>query len=377
MRSDEVSSDIEDIIGQFIQALERKLDGAERATNKRSMVINFYNYAQRITLGVIFLVTYKKENTIDFDTDDESWTREFHKHELRILHPGVIASIVFPFLRPFITWLIQFTEIGQMSMRIIDYIHQSVDLHRAAKERHDKMQRRLSIETGAKERPFSELKSQPGFRRRLIDGFIDALMDKKITLEQFIGSAHFLLLAGFETTAATASCLMWHLARNPEIQTKLRQVIMEEGIDADYVMWCLMETIRWLPAVPLGVGRVAGVDVMTNDGIVIPKGTFIMPSIYSIHHDEDIWPEHEKYIPERWRYSSTFHPAAFMGFGLGPRNCVGGKMAIHELKLITKAILTRYIVEPCDETVKEYTFKSPGLLYTIPDKPIMIRFTAI
>lgn len=377
MRSDDVSLDIEHIIDQFIQAIERKLDKAEQATNKRSIILNAHNYAQRITLGIIFLVTYRKENMVDFDAIDDTWTKNFHDRELMILHPLLKLSISFPFVRPIAAWLFQFTDMGAMHLRITDYIHQSVDSHRAAREEFNKMQRRMSAATGAKERPFSELKSQPGFKRRLIDGFIDALMDKKITYEQLIGSAHFLLLAGFETTAATVTCLLWHLARNTEIQSKLRQTIIEEGTDADYVFWCIMETIRWHPAVPLGVGRVLGEDVTTNEGLLIPKGTFMMPSIYSIHHDESIWPEHEKFLPERWRYSSTFHPAAFMGFGLGPRNCVGGKLAIHEIKLMIKAILTRYKVEVCDETVKSYTFKSPGLVYTIPDEKVLLQFTAL
>lgn len=202
-------------------------------------------------------------------------------------------------------------------------------------------------------------------------------MDGKINREQFISSANFLLMAGFETTAATASCMLWHLARDPNIQTKLRQAIIEEGIDADYVAWCIMETIRWHPPVPLGVGRILGADITTNDGLLIPKGTFVMPSIYSIHHDESMWPEHDRYLPERWQGQSKFHPAAFMGFGLGPRNCVGGKLAIHELKLILKAILTRYKVEVCEATPEKYGFASPGLIFTIPDAPVKLEFKPV
>lgn len=365
------------MIEQLVEALEYRLRNAEKLTNKRSFIMDAHDTAQRLALGVIFLVMYKQDNIIDFKVERDSWTEQFHVASKMILNPMTLISMAFPFLRPLVTFLIQFHTVGQMNLRIVDYINQAADLHRSARERFTKMQRKLSIETGSKERSFTELKSQPGFKRRMIDGVIDALVEKKITHEQFIGSAHFLLLAGFETTAGTITCLLWQLAQNPEVEAKLRANIVEKGIDAEYVTWCIMETVRWHPPVILGAGRILAENITTSDGILIPKGSFVFPSAYSIHHDDTIWPNADKFIPERWRDLSTFHPAAFMGFGLGPRNCVGGKMAIHEIKLVLRALLTNYKIEKCSETVNEYKFSAPGLLYTIPDQPIKVRLSAL
>lgn len=370
MRSDEVSSDIEQVIEQFILALERKLDQAERLTGKREVILNAHNYAQRVTLAVIFLVMYKKENIIDFDAIEDNWTETFERAELSVLHPIVKLALALPFLLPYVIWIMRFHPFGQLSLRITEYINQADDLHQAAKERYDKIH-------GAKGVPFRESKNQPGFKRRLIDGFIDALKEGKINKEQFVGSANFLLMAAFETTAVAVTCLLWQLAQHPDVQSKLRDTIITEGIDGDFVVWCIMESIRCHPPAPLGTGRVIGEDITTNDGLFIPKGTFVMASIYSIHHDEDIWPEHDKFLPERWRYSSKFHPAAFMGFGLGPRNCVGGKMAMHEIKLILKAILIRYQVSKCEQTPDQYNFTSPGMIYSVPDEPVKLQFTPL
>lgn len=360
VRSDEVSSDIEQVLEQFVAALDRKLDRAKRSTNRASVTLNAHNYAQRITLAVVFLAMYKRENEVDFDSDEDGWTEAFRRAEISVQNPVIKLAWALPFLRPTLTKILQLHPVGYMNVRVVRYINQAVDLHRSSDKRHPA--------TGERE-------DRAVFKRRLIDGFIDALEEKKINHELFIGSAFFLLLAGFETTAATATCLLWHLARNLDIQTKLRETLLNDGIDADYVLWCILETVRWHPAVPLGIGRVLGADVTTKNGLLIPKGSFVMPSTYSIHHDESIWPQHDKFIPERWRNQSKFHPAAFLGFGLGPRNCVGGKLAIHELKLIIRTILTRYRVEACARTPAVYGFVSPGLIYTVPDKPVQLQFT--
>lgn len=98
VRSDVISLDVEQVINQFVQAVERKLDQAEKLTNSRTAVVDVHNYAQRMTLAMIFLVTYRKENVIDCDTDDESWVDAFNLAELTFLHWGQKLARALPFL---------------------------------------------------------------------------------------------------------------------------------------------------------------------------------------------------------------------------------------------------------------------------------------
>lgn len=376
VRSDEVSADIKLIIERLSRSLDNKLDKAESASGKRSIVLDVHDTFQRYTLAVIFLITYKRDNMIDFDAEVDNWVNVMEQGARNISNPIVTTAIMFPFLRSHCRFLVQFHKVGQLQVKVIDYIIKATDINRVAREAHSKIQKRLSVTTGSKERSFSELKRQGDFKRRLVDTIIDSFIEKRIKYDEFIGSTLFLLLAGFETTADTITCLVWHLAREPKIQEKLREALRERGIDDEYVMWCILETVRWHPAVPLGTGRILSEDVTVN-GLMVPKGSFVMPSTHSIHHDSTIWPEADKFDPERWRYQSTFHPAAFMGFGLGPRNCVGGKLAIHEIKLVMQLLLSKYRIERCPETTEEYNFSSPGLVYTILDQPIKVRLVAL
>lgn len=369
-------SDIQQVLEKLGAALNRKIEKSRRVFRQNSVVVDIHDIFQRYTLSVIFLLAYKRDNDIDFDAEHDFWVDQMDDGAKNITNPLVSLSITFPFLRPLCKFLIQFHPVGKLQKRVIDYIVEATDINRLAREQHEKFQRKLSLTTGVKERKFGDLKRQGVFKRSLVDTIIDAYIEKKICYDHFIGSTLFLLLAGFETTADTITCLVWHLAHQPKIQQKLRKTILEQGVDADYVVWCIYETIRWHPAVPLGTGRILSEDINVN-GTFLPKGSFVMPSTHSIHHDSSIWNDADTFKPERWQDQASFHPAAFMGFGLGPRNCVGGKLAIHEIKLVLQLILTRYQIEKCAETVDEYNFSSPGLLYTIPDRVIKVKLVAL
>lgn len=372
-----MSSDIELILSQLIDGLEFRFDKvvADEAGQK-SIIMDTRDMFQRYTLAVIFLVTYKRDGEINFRADKDEWVEHMEVAARSITNPFVALSVMFPFIRSICEFLIQFHPLGKLRDSIVDYITEATDINLLAREQHDKIQRKLSIETGSQERPFCELKQTKTFKRRLVDTIIDAFMDKKIMYHDFIGSTLFLLLAGFETTADTITCLIWQLAQNPDIQEKLRKDIENKSIESDYLAWCIQETIRWHPAVPLGTGRILGEDVTVN-GLFLAKGTFVMPATYSIHHDSSIWPNADDFKPERWENSGDFHPAAFMGFGLGPRNCVGGKLAVHEIKLVITTMLSKYRIEKCNETSDGYNWSSPGLLYTNLDEPIIVRLVKL
>lgn len=374
IRSDEVSDCIRLILERLAKGLIDKVGKECRPDD--GAIIDVHNTFQRYTLAVIFYTVYKKDGVINFNLNEfDSWTTMMDEGARSIMNPVVCISIMFPFMRPLCTFLAQFDKVGFMVQKVLHYIEKSTDLNRSAREYHNRHQKRLSLTVeNHRERSFEDLKRSGKFERRLIDTIIDAYLEKRINYRDFVGSTFFLLLAGFETTADTITCLIWHLAKNQEIQEKMRKAIQTEGIDADYVVWCIQETIRWHPAVPLGTGRILSEDIQVN-GILYPKGAFVMPSTHSIHHDDRIWPEADKFKPERWANSSEFHPAAFMGFGLGPRNCLGGKMAIHEIKLVMQMVLTKFKIEPCSETPDSYEFTSPGLIYTILDNPIKVKFS--
>ena len=53
-----------------------------------------------------------------------------------------------------------------------------------------------------------------------------------------------------------------------------------------------------------------------------------------------------KFCPERFSPEYKRHPAAFIGFGLGPRNCIGMKFAYLEFKIALVRILMNFEILP-------------------------------
>lgn len=84
------------------------------------------------------------------------------------------------------------------------------------------------------------------------------------------------------------------------------------------------------------------------DGHVIPAGTLVGVHIYSLHHNEEYFPDPFHYNPDRWigeahtadqKSAMRAMQNAFAAFSVGYRGCAGKPMAYLEMSLtIAKTI---------------------------------------
>ncbi|OTB19780.1 hypothetical protein K445DRAFT_150069 [Daldinia sp. EC12] len=165
--------------------------------------------------------------------------------------------------------------------------------------------------------------------------------------------AHFLVVAGSDTTATAISAAAFYLSRNPECYKKLVQEIRSTFTSAQdikigpqfaschYLRACINEALRMAPPVPGTLWRSQDPNdnqPLVIDGHVIPKGTLFGVSAYAIHHNEAYFPDPFKFKPERWLEGHT--PAsklahdAFAAFSVGSRSCPGKSMAYLESSLV-------------------------------------------
>jgi len=75
-------------------------------------------------------------------------------------------------------------------------------------------------------------------------------------------------------------------------------------------------------------------------GYPIPAGSTIYVSLCAVHRLPELWPDPHRFDPERFAPEPcAARPRfAFIPFAAGHRNCVGGSMAMTELKLADEGV---------------------------------------
>ena len=164
-----------------------------------------------------------------------------------------------------------------------------------------------------------------------------------------------LIVAGFETSANTLNWV-WHLvAGHPEVAAKLiaeanehmpdvQSVNPENAKAMKYTQQVLEETLRLYPPVWLFTRRASAEDEL--DDYDVPPATDIYLSPYILHRTEHIWPDPDRFDPERFKVGDKpQRDRPYFPFSLGPRRCLGEYFSFLEMKVHLGLLLPRFRME--------------------------------
>lgn len=158
-----------------------------------------------------------------------------------------------------------------------------------------------------------------------------------------------LLLAGHETTAASLAWVIHRVLARPDVMTQLTEEIVRVGCepqrinDLVYLDAVIKETSRLDPVIP-NVGRRLHVPLRIGSRD-LPAGPVVAPCIYLAHRRPDLWPDPERFDPERF-IGARINPVAFFPFGGGTRRCIGAAFASYEMKVVLARIFSRVRLDP-------------------------------
>ena len=158
--------------------------------------------------------------------------------------------------------------------------------------------------------------------------------------------------AGHETTAVALAWTWYLLAKHPDVEGRVRAEVGEalagrrptfrDVPRLPYTKTVIEEVLRIYPPV-YAVAR----DVVADDVIAgrrIPRGTTVIISPYITHHLPEIWPEPEKFDPDRFTPARSAGRPRFAWFPFlgGPHQCIGQDFAMTEATLIVAMVTQRF-----------------------------------
>ena len=162
-----------------------------------------------------------------------------------------------------------------------------------------------------------------------------------------------IFLAGHETTANTLSWTWYLLSQNPTAEAKLHAEL-DEVLDgrlptlADlpqlpYTQMVIKEAMRLYPPAWVLAGRTATAET-TLGGYAIRQGADLMVSPYVLHRNPAVFPDPERFDPERFtaEREKELPRYAYLPFGAGPRVCIGNSFAMMEAQLILATVAQRF-----------------------------------
>lgn len=166
-----------------------------------------------------------------------------------------------------------------------------------------------------------------------------------------------LLFAGHDTTTSTVSFMFYELARHPEIAARLvaeqderlqgwppsaEQLMSGELPELEMV---LEETLRKYP--PAWIGPRRSLEAFEFEGRGVPGGAYVNYCSWASHHLPDVFPEPERFLPERFAPDAraAIPKGAYIPFGGGSRTCIGMRFGQLEVRTIATLILRRFALE--------------------------------
>jgi cytochrome P450 len=158
-----------------------------------------------------------------------------------------------------------------------------------------------------------------------------------------------LLIAGHETTATALSWTFERLLRNPEAHAVCREHVElhrseERAFASGYLDAVIRETLRQRPVLPITARKLT--KPITAGEWTFPKGWTLMPCMYLLQNDAEVYPEPETFDPERFLRADGPSSRVWLPFGAGPRHCIGSSLAMMATGVILRTVLERVELEP-------------------------------
>ncbi len=174
-----------------------------------------------------------------------------------------------------------------------------------------------------------------------------------LSREEIKVQALLMLFAGHETTTSMLTSLCMALAQHPDVLAlakaeqenlnKQGDLSIEQLKQMPYLEQILKEVERKYPPVAGGFRGV--VKSFTYNGYYVPEGWQVLYGIEKTHRDRRVYTNPTDFDPDRFCPERAEHKKmeySLVGFGGGPRFCLGYAFAQMEMKIFASLLLRNY-----------------------------------
>ncbi|CAH0554676.1 unnamed protein product [Brassicogethes aeneus] len=333
--------------------LQQFLNIFNEETNK--MVQQFENVGNNGFIDVTPFITQMTlqsigETAMGLKNIDEATQKAYRQSIYRIAQL-LLLKLLKPWIR--LPFVYPFSTVGREEKKEVEKLHRFSNSVIAEREK------RFLEEKEHKSESYSGRK-----RMAMLDLLLSAKHeDGNIDNEGIREEVDTFMFEGHDTTAMAISYLFLCLGYHQNIQKKVSEEIDEiVGLTSSkaptyhdlqelkYTERVIKETLRLFPSVPF-ISRIASEDFTTHSGYFIPKGTILHMHIFDLHRHPSIYENPEEFDPDRFLpgNSKNRHPFAYIPFSAGPRNCIGQRFAMLELKSVLCGVLRKFRLESLDD----------------------------
>nr|NP_001352212.1 cytochrome P450 4c3-like [Nicrophorus vespilloides] len=218
--------------------------------------------------------------------------------------------------------------------------------------------------------------------------FIDQLLnmyssEEDISYEEIRKQIVTFIIAGYDTVSTCLSFLLFELSLHPEIQEKIYNELVDLNLlkndyyslnemnNMSYIECCIKEALRKYTPIPF-YERLIEEDLKIED-VHIPKNTVVTIFAFGMHRSEEIYPDSDRFDPDRFLLEniSKRHAYAYLPFSAGPRNCMGIRFAMYEMKCAIAKIIKHFHILPKSNFQLEV--ESDMVLTSSNGFPIMLK----
>jgi cytochrome P450 len=258
---------------------------------------------------------------------------------------------------PLLDWVGQCVQLGlrEMYFPILRRIRLPFlygDMYKARQNLYDFVLKMIEARRKSPEKPRDILQT-------LLDAR-DPETGEPLTDDELVSEVAVQFVVGNFPVSLTILWTIYLLMENPDALKRLLAELDEalpagEEIDDNklahlpYLEAVLRESMRHRPVMAEGLPRVVPKGGCVISGQKIPEGTVVFASSFILHHDPKIWSEPEVFRPERWLgppEQVNEMKKAYFPFSIGPRSCVGQRMAWMLMRTTLVTLLRRYNFEP-------------------------------